>query len=81
MAQTNNKDLEYYMNLPYTIRLWSEGVDGWAAEIEELPGCIAAGDTQAETLDILEGAKELWLTMSLEHGDDIPEPKRSVITE
>ncbi len=76
-------ELTHYMSLPYSILLvppLEEG-DSWFAKVPELPGCIAAGDTQAETLDILEGAKELWLTMSLEHGDTIPEPQRSVITE
>ncbi|MGB1288329.1 MAG: type II toxin-antitoxin system HicB family antitoxin [Aggregatilineales bacterium] len=67
------------MTLPYTIRLKPDPDDGWVAEIEELPGCIAAGDTQAEGLEILEGAKELWLTVSLENGDDIPEPEKSLI--
>ncbi|MEL6408075.1 MAG: type II toxin-antitoxin system HicB family antitoxin [Chloroflexota bacterium] len=67
------KDLKYYMGLPYTIRL-KPYLDGWYAEIEELPGCIAAGDTQMEVLEILEEAKESWLMVSLEDGVVIPEP-------
>ena len=68
------KDLAYYMTLPYTIRLQAQPDGEWFAEIPELPGCIAAGDSRAEVLEILDGAKELWLTVSLEDGDVIPEP-------
>lgn len=67
-------NLEYYMNLPYTIRLKPQTDGDWLAEIEELPGCISVGDTKEEALEVLEGAKELWLTVSLENGDLIPEP-------
>lgn len=66
--------IESYMNLPYTIRLKPQPDGDWLAEIEELPGCIAVGETQTEALAVLEGAKELWLTVSLENGDNIPEP-------
>ena len=59
------EDLEYYMNLPYTIRLQSHPDDGWYGEIEELPGCIAAADTQLEVLGLLEGAKEMWLELRI----------------
>ncbi|MEL6309615.1 MAG: type II toxin-antitoxin system HicB family antitoxin, partial [Chloroflexota bacterium] len=48
--------------------------DGWYGEIEELPGCIAAGDTQLEVLELLEGAKEMWLEIRLERSEPIPLP-------
>lgn len=73
MKQTTTKDLEYYMNLPYTIRLQAQE-DCWYAEIEELSGCIAAADTQVGVLELLEEAKESWLMISLEDGVKIPEP-------
>ena len=68
------KDLAHYMGLPYTIRLQPHPDDGWYGEIEELPGCIAAADTQIEVLELLEGAKEMWLEIRLERDETIPEP-------
>jgi predicted RNase H-like HicB family nuclease len=73
-----NKDIEYYMNLPYPILLTppEEASDGWYAEIPLLEGCATSGDTQAEVLAGIEEAKRLWLEMSLEQGVTIPEPER-----
>lgn len=68
------KDLDYYMNLPYTIRMQSHPHDGWYAEIEELDGCFAAANTQSEVLELLEGAKEMWLEIRLERDEPIPGP-------
>lgn len=74
MITSEIKRLEYYRNLPYTIRLQQQE-DGWYAEIEELPGCIAAADTREAVLDVLEEAKDSWLMISLQDGVAIPEPK------
>ncbi len=70
-----NKDLDYYLSLPYSILLTPDEEGGWLAEIPELPGCITFGDTQAEALDMIEDAKRTWLIGSLEAGDSIPEPE------
>jgi antitoxin HicB len=70
------KDLDYYLSLPYSILLVPEGDGGWFAQIPELPGCMTFGDTQAEVLELIEDAKHLWLSHSLEEGDPIPEPQR-----
>lgn len=75
------KDLAYYMSLPYTIRLQAQADDEWYADIPELPDCIAAGDSKAEVLDILEEAKESWLMVSLEDGDKIPEPTLMLVVQ
>jgi antitoxin HicB len=70
-----NKDLAYYMSLPYKIVLTPdyEG-EGWLAEIPELPGCMTSGDSQEEVLALIEEAKELWLEHNLAEGRPIPEP-------
>jgi antitoxin HicB len=75
---TPNKDLNYYLSLPYSIVLTplsEEDGGGWFVEIPDLPGCMSDGETQQEALDMIEDAKRLWLGSSLEHGDPIPEPK------
>ena len=73
MDQTKVKDLDYYLSLRYRIVLTPEE-EGWSATVPDLPGCIAAGDTQAETLELLEDARRSWLEASLQRGLNIPEP-------
>lgn len=68
------KDLSYYLNLEYTVRL-KENEDGsYFAEIEELPGCFTEGETQSEALKMVDDAKTSWLEVALERGISIPEP-------
>ena len=71
----NPKDIEYYMSLPYSILLIPEEDGGWFAKIPELPGCMTYGDTKEEIFELIEDAKRLWLTHSLEAKDLIPEPQ------
>lgn len=73
MEATTTKDLNYYQSLRYRIVLLPEE-DGWGAIIPDLPGCVGAGDTISEALEMLEDAKQGWLAVSLERGDPIPEP-------
>jgi predicted RNase H-like HicB family nuclease len=72
------KDLDYYLNLPYQIILTkgdAEG-DGWLAEIPSYWGCISAGSTQEEALQMIEEARVLWISYRYEQGHPIPEPER-----
>ena len=69
------KNIEYYMNLPYTRELIKEPEGGWFIRIKELPGCMSQGDTVEEAKNMIEDAMLGWLDVSLEDGDDIPEPK------
>lgn len=73
-----NKNLEYYMNLPYPILLTppEQDGDGWYAEIPLLDGCGTSGATRDEALAGIEEAKRLWLEMMLEQNQVIPEPER-----
>jgi antitoxin HicB len=75
MERTINRDLDYYKEQRYRIELIPEEDGSWAAIIPDLPGCVGAGDTIAEALEMLEDAKIGWLTSRLKHGDPIPEPK------
>lgn len=45
------------------------------AEVPELPGCMAHGDTKAEALANADEAMQLWIDTAQEFGDPIPEPK------
>ena len=56
------------------ILYWSSEDKCFIAEIPELKGCIAHGNTEIETLENINKAKELWIETALEFGDKIPEP-------
>ncbi len=51
--------------------------NGYSAYIPDLPGCVAAGDTRAETEDLIREAVAEHLELLRESGDLIPEPQAS----
>ncbi|MBU1666356.1 MAG: type II toxin-antitoxin system HicB family antitoxin [Gammaproteobacteria bacterium] len=57
------------------ILYWSSVDEVFVAEVPELPGCMAHGDTQESTLANIKEAMQLWLETAREFGDPIPEPK------
>lgn len=60
----------------YEIILYWSSVDAvFVAEVPELPGCMAHGDTQESALANVKEAMQLWLETAREFGDPIPEPK------
>ena len=64
------------MNHRYEIIIyWSRSDDAFIAEVPELQGCMAHGDSAEEALAEVKVAMELWLEFAREKGDPIPEPK------
>lgn len=60
----------------YRIILYWSNEDGvFIADVPELPGCMAHGDTQEEALRNVNDAIGLWLDTVREFGDPVPEPK------
>ncbi len=57
------------------ILYWSEEDKVFIAEVPELPGCLAHGDTQEAALANAKEAIRLWLDTAREFGDPIPAPK------
>jgi len=57
------------------ILYWSEEDKVFIAEVPELPGCMAHGDTQEAALANAKEAIRLWLDTAREFGDPIPAPK------
>ncbi|MCP3961318.1 MAG: type II toxin-antitoxin system HicB family antitoxin [bacterium] len=47
---------------------------GYFAQHPDLPGCMTEGRTEAEALENLEAARELWIETRLENGYSVPEP-------
>ena len=54
---------------------WSDEDGVFVAEVPELPGCLAHGNSQEEALQNINQAAGLWLKTASEFGDAIPEPK------
>ena len=70
-----NKNLNYYMNLPYKVDIIPESNnEGYTAVIPDLPGCVTSADTIENLWIMLKEAKELWFEIAIEDGEFIPEP-------
>jgi predicted RNase H-like HicB family nuclease len=54
---------------------WSNEDQVFVAEVPELPGCIAHGDTHESALANANDAIQLWIDTAQEFGDPVPEPK------
>ncbi len=70
------KDLGYFLQLPYTLQLIKDPDPElpWFIQVKELPGCMSHGDTPEEAVAMIREAMELWLEGMLEEGLPIPEP-------
>ena len=67
------------MQAAYPVQLRQDDQNGepyWVAELPDLPGCLADGDTAAEALESLEQAKRIWLKTALAEGRSVPPPSR-----
>lgn len=54
---------------------WSNEDQVFVAEVPELPGCMAHGDTQEAALAQANEAIRLWIDTAKEFGDPVPAPK------
>ncbi len=57
------------------IIFWSDEDQAFVAEVPELPGCMAHGDTHEEALASAKAAMQLWIDTAKEFGAPVPEPK------
>lgn len=67
--------------LHYEIILyWSQEDQAFIAEVPELPGCIADGETYQEAVQNVEIIMQEWIETAQELGREIPTPKiRSIL--
>lgn len=54
---------------------WSEEDKVYVADVPELPGCMAHGETEESALSNVKEAIQLWIDTAREFGDPIPQPK------
>ena len=67
------------MNKYEVIIFWSEIDKVFVAEMPELKGCVAHGDTPDEALKEVNIVADEWLKIAREKGWQIPEPKGRLI--
>jgi predicted RNase H-like HicB family nuclease len=54
---------------------WSNEDDAYVAEVPELSGCMAHGETYESAAANANEAIQLWIDTAKEFGDQIPEPR------
>jgi predicted RNase H-like HicB family nuclease len=54
---------------------WSDEDKAFVADVPELPGCMAHGDTYESALDSIKAAIDLWINTAKEFNDPIPHSK------
>ncbi len=54
---------------------WSNVDDVYVADVPELPGCMAHGDTYEEALKSITEAMDFWIEVAQERKEKVPEPK------
>jgi predicted RNase H-like HicB family nuclease len=60
----------YHINV-----FWSKEDDCWIADVPDLQGCSAHGDSPGEAATEAQVAIQLWLEVAADCGDPIPAPK------
>ncbi len=69
------------MTLRYEIILYySQEDEAFIAEVPELPGCAADGETYREALQNVEVIMQEWIETAEELGRNIPQPKRGLMS-
>lgn len=64
------------MDLKYEIIVfWSQEDDAFIAEVPELPGCMADGNSYQEAVSNAEHIIQEWIETAKEIGRPIPQPK------
>jgi len=57
------------------IIFWSDEDQAFVADVPELPGCMAHGDSQESALKNAQDAIALWIDTAVEDGRSVPRPK------
>ena len=64
--------------MKYTVII-EKGTTSYGAYIPDLPGCVAAGDTREEVIELITAAAADHVELMAEHGETIPEPRSAAI--
>lgn len=70
-----NKDIEYYMSLPYHMEIYPDTEEGgYTVCYPDLPGCLTCSETLDGAILNARDALQVWIESMLESGQPIPEP-------
>jgi len=61
---------KYHINVFY-----SEDDKGYIADVPDLQGCSAFGETPEKAVEEIVIAMNLWIEVAIEDGDEIPKPQ------
>lgn len=75
------KTTGHTLDFPYTIELHNSPDEGWFARVAELPGCMSQGETAEDALANVQEAMQLWLEVSMEQGNAIPQPQSGAVND
>ena len=68
------------MTMKYEVIIyWSKEDNSFIAEVPELAGCMADGETYEKALENVEVIMNEWMETAKEVGKPIPEPKGKLI--
>lgn len=74
MNNTFANTIEHYLQRPYARILIPEEDGTFAAEVLELPGCYAFGETADEVMTNLENSMANWFEAALSKNQTVPDP-------
>jgi predicted RNase H-like HicB family nuclease/plasmid stability protein len=77
-TKKESREIEAYASRPYPITFYPAEEGGYVAEIEDLPGCLAQGESPAEAVDAIEQCKRAWIATAFEQGIEVPLPRTEV---
>lgn len=77
MTQPRRKSLSFYLKQRYPIEIVECEEGGFFAEMPDLPGCMTQGKTFTRTCNLIEKARESWITVAHKKGLEIPLPHSS----
>jgi predicted RNase H-like HicB family nuclease len=58
---------------------WSKDDEAFIAEVPELPGCMADGETYIQAIENIQVVVDEWIETAQNMGRPIPEPKGRLI--
>ena len=64
------------MNMRYTIMI-ERGPQNFSAYAPDFPGCVAAADTEEETVSLMKEALEMHIEDMRQRGESIPQPSEA----
>ena len=76
-TQNKTKDINYYLNLPWTYTVETTRETGellYIVHVNELPGIATDAPTLEEAMDLIKEAMKGAFKLYLKHGEEIPEP-------